>query len=68
MNDDKHMPRRFRIPADVQRPFDKAYRYGVYFPGTDLVVFDMGQRMTGEPTHVEWLDPMAVSNIDTRIR
>lgn len=51
-------PRRFKILSDIERPFERAYRFGVYFPDTDLCVFDMGQRGTGMPTKdFEWIDP-----------
>jgi hypothetical protein len=39
--------------ANPQTPV--SYRYGAYFPGTDLVVWDMGERATGKPEGVEWL-------------
>ena len=52
-------PRRFKIVGDdVKRPFDKALRFGVYFPDTDLVVNDMGRCGTGCPKgpSIEWID------------
>ena len=57
-------PRRFRWPTYKGRhPNSRItpYEYGVYFPGTDLVVTDMGCRGTGEPDKtkwpgIEWLD------------
>lgn len=58
-------PRRFRIllPEGERHPNGSVsrYRYGCYFPLTDLVVGDMGERGTGKPTedaphHVEWMD------------
>lgn len=54
----KKKPRRFRIPCNGKHPngTDHPYRYGVYFPLTDLVVGDMGGRGTGCPTDVEWID------------
>ena len=52
-------PRRFRwpVPAGERHPngSDARYRYGCYFPRTDLCVNDMGHRSTGEPAGVEWL-------------
>ncbi len=56
----KNQPRRFRRPIEdgVLHPNGSQlrYRYGCYFPATDLVVNDMGGRGTGEPDNVEWLD------------
>ena len=51
-------PRRFRIRCQGKHAngSDSPYRYGCYFPLTDLVVGDMGGRGTGEPQDVEWLD------------
>ena len=54
-------PRRFRQriqdggmhPSALGRT---QYLWGVYFPLTDLVVGDMGNRGTGKPKDVEWLD------------
>jgi hypothetical protein len=31
------------------RPFENAHRWAAYFPGTDLLVTDMGVRRTGPP-------------------
>lgn len=39
----------------VHRPFSHARRFGVYFPGTDLCVTDMGGRGTGRPEGVTWV-------------
>jgi hypothetical protein len=55
----KNRPRRFRLRVEPPRhPNGSAseYRYGCYFPMTDLVVGDMGGRGTGKPEGVEWLD------------
>lgn len=50
-------PRRFKIGIAVaNRPFERAFRFGVYFPTTDLCVNDMGGRSTGLPAGVEWID------------
>jgi hypothetical protein len=58
-------PRRFRwFATDGKHPTgrDAKWRYGVYFPQTDLMVSDMGQRGTGLPDCLdqwpgfEWLD------------
>lgn len=50
-------PRRFRVlrkeKADGRYG---SYVYGCYFPGTDLCVGAMGDRGTGIPNDVEWLD------------
>lgn len=53
-----HLPRRFRIreEAYTDRKFDASLRYGVYFPGTDLIVNDMGGRGTGASSVSEWAD------------
>lgn len=60
MINDPNEPRRFRIaiPNGQKHPngTDTKWRYGVYFPQTDLVVGDMGGRGTGKPSDVEWLD------------
>lgn len=55
----RRWPRRFRVPCGGKHPSGTAalYRYGCYFPLTDLVVGDMGGQGTGEPKDVEWLDP-----------
>ena len=47
---DRDTPRRFRGKPG------SGFEHGCYFPKTDLVVSDMGQRGTGEPKDVEWLD------------
>ncbi len=54
----RKLPRRFKMRCDGKHPngSDHPYRYGVYFPLTDLVVGDMGGRGTGCPTDVEWID------------
>lgn len=53
----KNRPRRFRFRCDKHPAGNKSkWRYGCYFPLTDLVVGDMGGRGTGKPTDVEWLD------------
>jgi len=55
----QNQPRRFRIRcADSKHPngTESVYRYGCYFPMTDLVIGDMGARGTGEPKSVEWID------------
>lgn len=54
----KNRPRRFRIRLTGKHPngSNAIYRYGCYFPLTDLVVGDMGGRGTGEPKDVEWID------------
>jgi len=55
-------PCRFRVklPAGTKHPnnSEHPYRYGVYFPLTDLVVGDMGGRGTGIPKgdDIEWID------------
>lgn len=58
---DPSMPRRWRL-VDPQRSPGAgrpagAPLYGVYYPGTDLCVSDMGARGTGKPPGVEWIDP-----------
>lgn len=54
------LPRRFKMPPEapqgINRPMPHAWRFGTYFPSTDLCVNDMGGRGTGEPKDVEWLD------------
>ena len=62
---DPHAPRRWRqiIPnrsAGAGRK-NGAPLFGVYFPGTDLCVTDMGGRGTGEPRGVEWIDGVTVT-------
>jgi len=54
----RKVPRRFRTRCDGKHPAgsNHPYRYGVYFPLTDLVVGDMGGRGTGCPENVEWID------------
>lgn len=54
----KYRPRRFRTRNQGKHPngTNFPWRYGCYFPLTDLVVGDMGGRGTGEPKDVEWLD------------
>ncbi len=49
---------RVKIPEGQKHPngSNSKYRYGCYFPMTDLVVGDMGGRGTGKPKDVEWLD------------
>jgi hypothetical protein len=50
----RELPRRFKSTTDGKdgKPF-----YGVYFPGTDLVIGQMGGRGTGCPTKdIEWID------------
>lgn len=56
--DKKMRPRRFRVRNSGQHPngSDFPWRYGVYFPLTDLAVGDMGGRGTGMPEDVEWID------------
>jgi hypothetical protein len=53
-------PRRYRVrlPEGKKHPngTESEYRYGCYFPATDLVVGDMGGRGTGKPKDVEWID------------
>lgn len=54
-------PLLFRFPtADGRHPSgrEREFQYGCYFPGTDLVVTDMGGRGTGKPQWpgIEWLD------------
>lgn len=41
----------YKIHDDTgyKRPFENAHRWAVYFPGTDLLVTDMGTRRTGPP-------------------
>ncbi len=59
VKEEKNVPRRFRISlVGSKHPnnSDALYRYGCYFPLTDLVVGDMGGRGTGEPKDVEWID------------
>jgi hypothetical protein len=58
VKEEKNTPLRFRIRLNAQHPNgSKAlYRYGCYFPLTDLVVGDMGWRGTGKPIDVEWID------------
>ena len=34
----------------------EGWAYGVYFPGTDLNVGEMGGLGTGAPKNVEWID------------
>ncbi len=58
-----HTPRRFRWPCQGgMHPNGRAavWRYGCYWPGTDLVVGDMGTRGTGIPVRegLEWIDPI----------
>ena len=56
---EKFVPRRFRISLNGQKHpngSNSLYRYGIYFPQTDLVVGDMGGCGTGEPKDVEWID------------
>jgi hypothetical protein len=55
-------PRRWRIKTpekDQVGAGSRVYIYGCYFPGTDLLITDMGVRRTGEPQWegIEWLDP-----------
>lgn len=56
------LPRRFRIKLGEGKKHPNGsnndYCYGCYFPMTDLVVGDMGNRGTGEPKGVEWLDEL----------
>lgn len=54
----QNQPRRFRLHTMAPHPngCDSVYRYGCYFPLTDLCVWDMGERRTGEPQSVEWID------------
>jgi len=58
--DQKQRPRRFRIklnPGEKHPNGSTApFRYGCYFPATDLVISDMGGRGTGMPGSVEWID------------
>ena len=60
VGEQKNTPRRFRVLLLVGEKHpggSKAlYRYGCYFPLTDLVVGDMDGRGTGEPQNVEWID------------
>ena len=55
-----NLPKRFRVPLPLGKKHpngtDSAYRYGCYFPMTDLVIGDMGGRGTGKPEDVQWLD------------
>lgn len=58
---DRMAPRRFKFPvvAGTHPAYHPVpYQYGCYFPMTDLVVTDMGDRWTGCPRWegVEWLD------------
>lgn len=46
----KDQPLRWRIKLPNQM-----YRYGCYFPSTDLNVSEGGLRGTGKPQDVEWL-------------
>lgn len=51
------MPRRWRKRLDEpHRITGDQYVYGVYWPATDLCVNDAGNRGTGIPLNVEWLD------------
>lgn len=56
----KEQPRRFKLPVqDGQKHpngSESPFIYGCYFPMTNLVVYDMGQRGTGQPKDVEWID------------
>jgi hypothetical protein len=53
----QNRPRRFRFSCEKHpNGSDSQWRYGCYFPLTDLVIGDMGGRGTGEPKDVEWLD------------
>ena len=55
----RNRPRRFRIRNSAGKHpngSDCPWRYGCYFPLTDLVVGDMGGIGTGEPQGVEWID------------
>lgn len=54
----KMHPRRFRVATNGDHPTGRKveYRYGCYFPFTDLCVGDMGGRGTGAPEDVEWID------------
>ena len=58
--DKLNRPKRFRvrIPDTEKHPNGSTsrWRYGCYFPLTDLVIGDMGGRGTGKPTDVEWVD------------
>lgn len=62
MEDEENFPRRFRWPTFVGHPHPNGsgsrWRYGCYWPMTDLVVTDMGERGTGAPgmSGIEWLD------------
>lgn len=42
-----NVPRRFKTADGI---------FGCYFDATDLCVFQTGQRGTGQPSNVEWLD------------
>ena len=65
-----NIPRRFKIliPEGQKHPngSDSKFRYGCYFPMTDLVVGDMGGRGTGVPKGVEWLDLDSKNEEDLR--
>lgn len=54
------VPRRFRIKIKEGEKHpngaEHGWYFGCYFPQTDLVVYEMGQRGTGMPKDVEWLD------------
>ena len=54
----KNTPKRFRIRLNGSHPNGSKtlYRYGCYFPLTDLVIGDMGGCGTGRPKDVEWID------------
>lgn len=54
-------PKRFRYPVQPgdKHPngSDNRWRYGCYFPATDLCVNDTGGRGTGKPSEVvDWID------------
>ena len=51
-------PFRIKLPEGEKSAYGKRgdYRYGCYFPSSDLCVTEGGGRGTGEPKDVEWLD------------
>lgn len=55
---DKDAPRRWRSRLRLISAGRLRYMHGCYFPATDLNVTDMGQRGTGEPRDVVWLDDL----------
>lgn len=71
IHSDKDRPRRFKVKTGGRHPNGSIaeYRYGTYFPMTDLCVMDMGERGTGAPRvdgfhtlgDIEWIDVVLFS-------